>query len=103
MAFASDDLLKLNQLLEQAMADPAARASLQVKLGVPPPQAASAEPREIVKALTDKVYRRCDKYTGVAGTWQEWSFNLISLTPPAELIRQLVLFSNALDSSARHS
>ena len=60
MAFASDDLLKFNQLLEQAMADPAARASLQVKLGVSPPQP-SSEPREIVKALEDKVYRvhRC--------------------------------------------
>ena len=90
MAFASDDLLKFNQLLEQAMADPAARASLQVKLGVPPPQP-SSEPREIVKALEDKVYRRCDKYTGVTGTWQEWSFNFINATSGVNKTVGLVL------------
>ena len=102
MAFSSDDMLKFNQLLEQAMSDPAARASLQVKLGVPPPsQPSVSEPREVTKALEDKVYRRCDKYTGVAGTWQEWSFN--SLTPPPGLIRQSVLSSSALDSNARRS
>ena len=90
MAFASDDLTKFNQLLEQAMADPAARAALQVKLGVQPPQP-PAEPREIVKALEDKVYRRVDKYTGVAGTWQEWSFSFINATSGVNKTVGLVL------------
>ena len=90
MAFASDDLLKFNQLLEQALADPAARASLKVKLGVSTPQP-SAEPREVTKALEDKVYRRCDKYTGVAGTWQEWSFNFVNATSGVNKAVGLVL------------
>ena len=83
MAFSSDDLLKFNQLFEQAMSDPATRASLKVKLDVPSPSPAQPsvpEPREVNKILEDKVYRRCDKYTGVAGTWQEWSFNFINAT-----------------------
>ena len=90
MAFASDDLLKFNQLLEQALADPAARASLKVKLGVSTPQP-SAEAREVTKALEDKVYRRCDKYTGVAGTWQEWSFNFVNATSGVNKAVGLVL------------
>ena len=77
MAFAPDDLLKFNQLLDQALADPDARNSLKFKLGVVPPP---TEPRVVTKAIEDKVYGRVDKFTGAAGTWQEWSFSFINAT-----------------------
>ena len=44
-----------------------------------------------IKALEDKVYRRCDKYTGVAGTWQEWSFSFINATSGVNKTVGLVL------------
>jgi len=77
MAFAPEDCAKFNQLLDQALADPEARNSLKSKLGVVTPP---AEPKVVTKAIEDKVYRRVDKFTGAAGTWQEWSFSFVNAT-----------------------
>ena len=33
-----------------------------------------------VKSIEDKHYRRVEKYTGAAGTWQEWSFGFVTAT-----------------------
>ena len=32
--------------------------------------------------LDDYTFRRIDQFTGVEGTWQEWSFNVIYRLPP---------------------
>ena len=79
MVFAPEDLLKFNALLDQALADPSSRDALNAKLGVVPP-APPVESKIVTKAIEDKVYRRVDKFTGAAGTWQEWSFSFINAT-----------------------
>ena len=73
MVFAAEDLAKFNALLDQTLADPNARDSLKARLG-------AAEPKAVNKTIEEKVYRRVDKYTGTAGTWQEWSFAFVNAT-----------------------
>ena len=34
----------------------------------------------VTKSIEDKHYRRVEKYTGAAGTWQEWSFDFVTAT-----------------------
>ena len=82
MVFAAEDLARFNALLDQALADPNARDSLKARLGVapPPPPPPAAEPKAVNKTIEEKVYRRVDKYTGTAGTWQEWSFAFVNAT-----------------------
>ena len=43
----------------------------------PPPP---AEPKAGTRVIEEKVYHRVDKYTGAAGTWQEWSFAFVNAT-----------------------
>ena len=79
MVFAAEDLAKVNALLDQALTDPSARDSLKARLGVAPPPP-PAEPKAVIRPIEEKVYRRVDKYTGAAGTWQEWSFAFVNAT-----------------------
>ena len=72
MAFSAEDTQRFQQIMDQVLNDPVAKAALLAKLGVgAPQQPAPTEPKVNNKAIEEKQYRRVDKYIGATGTWQD--------------------------------
>ena len=79
----------IRQWFDTAVNDPALLAQMRERaphIFATPVNAAEARPvpadpvRAVTRSIEDKYFRRVDKYTGAAGTWQEWSFDFITAT-----------------------